>query len=424
MGALPPFSAGGETIYGKLRRRAQVARRANPHALDYATGLPKLLPAAQAPTIDTSQTWANAAAVVSAGYSQAYPAATAGVVSPKFAYTGGWTTVYASSYVRLPEVTIYPTGTGNAGSNPAISAYCGRAHFTTDSPKFVIGGTNGGLMRVIVDGQYVSLATTAFPAATPSFVVLDFTATGGRASRDIIIEFQGVFNFLGLWFGPKDTYEPAVFTDSIRAAYFGDSISTASNAAVYGDFFCGVASDILGIQDTRSPSIGTTGYGVGTASLYKAEEHVFDIINQSPDIVFLTHNVNSFTFGWAATQPYWQSVYGQIRNWRASVPIFQIGVLNSASSGETNYAAAYAYEVAQKAYVTALAASDPNLFYVPVMTDLSPWIVGTGNTASLKNDGNRDIFYDQGGPHPNTAGHQYVGMRFAKGVLAAIAGKA
>lgn len=425
MGALPPFSAGGETIYGKLRRRAQVARRANPHALDYATGSLALLASTKAPTIDTSQTWANSAAVVSAGYSQAYPAATAGVVSPKFAYTGGWTTVYANTYVRLPEVTVYPTGAGNAGSNPAISAYCGRAHFTTNSPKFVVGGGNGNLMRVIVDGQYVSLAPTTFASQTPAFAVLDFSATGGRVSRDVILEFEGVFNFLGLWFGPTDTYEPAVFADSIRAAYFGDSISTGSNASVSGDCWVKVCSDILGIQDTRSPSIGSTGYGVGTASAYSAEQHVFDIINQSPDIVVLTHNVNSQAYGWTVTQPYWQSVYGQIRNWRASVPIFQVGVLNSATPTETNYVTAYAYEAAQSAYVKSLMGFDPNLFYVPIMTDpLSPWIVGTGNTVTPTNNGNRDVFYDQGGPHPNTAGHQYIGMRLAKGVLAAIAGKA
>ncbi|WP_395664554.1 SGNH/GDSL hydrolase family protein [Methylocella sp.] len=431
MGDFVPAAKAGETIYAKLRRMAADARRGNPHLIDPTTGLPALLPAAQAPTINLAPGYANTAAVVAAGYSQAIPAASSGVVSSKFAYTGGWPIVYASSYVRVPSVTQYSTGNGSAANNPPLNAMAWRVHFRTDAPIVVIAAVGNTPFRLLVNGQYVSLASSTMGASTPAFATLDFSSVGGRAMRDVAIEMWAASSFYGVWLKPVDSFEKKSWADPIRAAYYGDSITTGTAATYVGDCFAHVCGDALGIPDNWQIGVGSTGYGVGVANTsYAAEAHVFDITqNCQPDVVFLTHNVNSYqqaatgALSWAnVARPGFLSVYSQIRAWRPTVPIFQIGVLASYNSALDTYAVPY--ETAQKADVQAFAQSDPNLFYVPITTSEAPWVAGSGNSTALANNGNRDVLYDQAGPHPNTKGHQHIGLRLAAGALAAIAGKA
>ncbi|VFU10268.1 SGNH/GDSL hydrolase family protein [Methylocella tundrae] len=421
MGALPANVASGETIYAKIRRVAGVAKDNHPHMIDPTTGLPQLM--ANPPTI-TAGAYANQAAATTAGYSKVY---TALANQNIFYSTGGWTTWYATNYLRLPSTTVFPTGNGNAGSNPNIAASSGRHTFIADSAKFLVGTTGSSNFRLIVDGKYVSLSPIVSSAASPSLTLVDFTSVGGRQRRRISIETQSNTAFYGVDVGPTEGLYAVSSVDHIRYIQMGDSITfdtMTGTPAVPGDGFGHVMADRLGISDYRPAGNGGTGYAANNNGAgLRMQEHMFDALNWSPDIIGLCAGINDDSaFGWAASQPGLASCIGQARAYSATLPVLVFGVIGSAGGA---LAAAHAsWEASLSAYLSAL--NDPNIIYVPIVTDpAGPTFTGSGSVAAPAGDGNSDLYFAvSGSPHPNVAGHTHLGYRMADGVLTAIMGKA
>ncbi|WP_187148661.1 SGNH/GDSL hydrolase family protein [Methylocella silvestris] len=367
----------------------------------------------------TAGQFANNAAVVAAGYSHLEQALKNGGVNSVYYCTGGWPRFNATVYLVLPSGTTWSTGAGNAGSNPPLQALAPRIKFVTDSQKFVLGVT--GTFRLIVNGRYVSLAPYAASGTVPAYTLVDFTAVGGRQMRQVEIEMITATSFYGVWVGPAETIWAPASGDNLRWIQNGDSLTQSAGnlPGGPGDGYSEIMADHLGVSDYRAAGIGGVGYYANNGGVnYRMQEHMFDLLNYNPDVISLAGGVNDATFGFPLAQPGLASCIAQARAYSASMPIFVTGILAS-----VNDATALAWEIAQAAYVASL--NDPNLFFIPITTDANgPWITGAGNSAAPAGNGNRDVYYDSGGPHPPTIGHQYLGLRYAPGVLAAIAGKA
>ena len=57
--------------------------------------------------------------------------------------------------------------------------------------------------------------------------------------------------------------------------------------------------------------------------------------------------------------------------------------------------------------------SDDFALWIPVSTDVAPWMFGTGYTGATNNSGNSDVVIASDGTHPGDYGHEYIGARFA-----------
>ncbi len=405
----------GDTIYAELRNRYRQAYLNNPNTLDPLTNTVRLLDVGLQPVF-TSAAYANAAAANAAGFTRVLAAATGtqanGVDTKVFTYDGGFNLQQGLGLAPY-EVTSYPSGAGNQGSNPAISIYQNRISFWSNCVDLVIN-TVGSATRVLVNDRYLSASALNFGAGL-NFALFDFTTTGGREYRKFTIEFAGQpLRLFSVRVREFDTIWPDQV--DMQIGWFGDSLATGSNSTFTG--FVRVASDALGVQYATSSSIGGTGFGVGvTGTALQAQDHAFDVLRKfPPDVLVDCHNVNNQAQGFAYWKPFFDRWYYEVRASRPTLPIFVGGVMMSPDSAPTT---APQFEAAQRAYIEQLMVSDPNLFYVPIITaDGGPWLYGTGfnNTGS----GNRALFWNDAGAHPNTAGHYYLGRRWAQGIYKAI----
>jgi lysophospholipase L1-like esterase len=377
-----------------LKELARRARWDNPRTRPVAS---------DQPTITTGTT-------IPTGLTNAYRVSThAGL----FTFYGGREKTFATTFKRLPSVTLNAGTTGgNAGD--ADNQVAARIACTVDAAKFslrIVGSTNP--YRVMVDGYYISL-TGPVPGstATPNYITLDYTGTTGRKPRHVIIEMDQSQAFDGIHVGTTDmVYKCA--TTPFRLIALGDSFLDGSGATVKNDCLGRVMGDLLGVQDTWCSGSGGTGYiyDINDTRYTFRERLAVDVIPYSPH-VFATmgggNDVNS-----AALQVEVDLYLRQFRAACPGVPHFVFGVWPG-NSGPS------AANIAKEGYIKAAveAYGDPLTFFIPVCTDTNgSWMSGTGKTTAPTGTGNGDVYNSSDGTHPNTEGHKYLGMRAADAII-------
>jgi lysophospholipase L1-like esterase len=405
-------NVGSETIYGKLKRLARVARFDNPH----------LMPAMTSPPDISGSTTAPGA------LSKAYRYQT----NPTpFAFYGGNVVPYFTTFSRAWCVSRFGTGAGNVLSDPPRDGVAWRCEFMADASVICFAVNNNATtpFRFLVDGRYVSLTATMPPGGTSTYYIsLDFSAAGGRKIRRIVLEGELASAFLEARVGPTDSIYAVPNADRLRMVIGGDSFTAGVGASRIADGWAFVLADCLGIKDMWASGSGGTGYlnNVG-GTKFSLRERISDVIDPHPDIVGLAMGINDNASSVASVQAEVGLLLDAIRASMPMIPIFVFGVFK----GNIALATIQALENGLQAVVQTRMSGDPNLFFVPVTgtgssTD-NPWVFGTGRTGAPTGDGNSDLY--TGGAngadvtHPSPAGHFHLGYRAADAMIAAIANK-
>jgi lysophospholipase L1-like esterase len=188
-------------------------------------------------------------------------------------------------------------------------------------------------------------------------------------------------------------------------------------------------ADCVGIKDIWASGSGSTGYlNTAGGTKFTLRQRITDLTGPSPDIIGIAMGLNDAASPVANVQSELQLVLAAIRAVLPTTPIFVFGSF----LGNVAIATIQALEAGLKTTVDLAAASDQDLFFVPVtgigLPSDTPWIFGTGRSGATTGDGNADLY--TGGVngadavHPTTAGHLHIGFRAADGIMAAIANKA
>lgn len=331
-----------------------------------------------------------------------------------FNYYGGVRTNASGggvNYAKMLSVTV----------NGVLTSGPQRVEFVADSAKFVCrvseAGSTSGFYRLIVDGQFASLTAVTPPHAGFNYLVVDFTAAGGRKPRNIIIELGGASTFGGCdVLITEGIYNPG--GDAIiKAAVTGDSYAASGGIANSSDGWHIVMSDLLGLRNMESTAIGGTGL-LTSSSSGTAITRVSDITNFAPDVVFIILGGNDTAFTQAQITAALVAYVQAIRAVPATAKsvIFVFGIMRGNYSPDMT--AAVAAEQALQSGVTQLAQSGDKLtFFLPVATDPNGgWLTGTGNTTTPNGTGNDDVYISTDLVHPNEAGHVFLGHRAADAV--------
>ena len=190
MSALQPNATySGETIYGKIRRRALIAASGggNPRLIDPTTRAYKTLPSAQQPTI-TNPSYATLAAAQAAGWAvtsflnggaaaNGNPNTSSAIsLNPNFYVQGGTPYCGAANLTVVKSYTI---------PGPVYGTNTFRVSAIAYDAKIIIWLRGSGFYRFLVNDQYIGTQFTATPSGTNVWYVLDFTSIGGRAPRDM-----------------------------------------------------------------------------------------------------------------------------------------------------------------------------------------------------------------------------------------------
>lgn len=388
-----------ETIYGQMRRLASRAFYDNPHTIDPATDVPRLASGGDIPVISQTS-FTTIAAIRTGGYptEYSYSAAMPNVLIyptggfPAQKYIGAGNPWYFAAVTNgLPNGA--PTGGNiNMPGRPGLSQQAFRIRFRADASKLVLAVNGYSGWRIIVNGRYVDLTGVKTATATVSPLLLDWTGSGGRAKRDVIIEGYGaggVPAFYGVYCQATEGLVSMSKADRLTMIVCGDSItaSTGLPANAIVDNFAYVAGDCLGVSDVRAAGLGGTGYvGTSGGNTWAWPQHMFDVTDINPDIVVFACGTNdNGSFPIAQILSAAGSCFDQVRAKLPVVPIFVLGLIGGGTtSGLSPFEDAFAALVAGR--------NDPNLFLIPVLTDPAPWLTGSGNACAPTGDGNSDFY--------------------------------
>ncbi len=420
----------GETIYGKLRRK-YAKNRFNNRFYNPIMPTP--------PALTTSATQPGTGLTNITYFS---PSGGTQVPAGVFRFRGGvpvWNTVNNHG-IKFRE--------GHSGT--ALTTCFGVStliEFLLDAPQLWIRFDNGaGGFKLIVDDQYVSAIKTV-PGSTNIYVLIDFTAAGGRKMRKIGIDIESnVLGIHSIGMLPIDTLLPVGEGDEVNGGLIGDSFSTGTGAASQTDAYskvlaaafdmnmqvCGVGgtgwvNTSGGTQPTAAQVIYNLLPGVTWTTDSNYQSQPLEIFKPK-DCFFFNHGFNDQGIPDTAAVlsiPKMLDGIAQVRAVHPTAPIFVFG-LEAVWGAKPAYAAypnALAYEIAL--LNAAANTGDPNVIPVPMMTDSAgPVLWGTGNSGAPTGDGNSDVMRDgTNGVHPPAIGHITLGFAEADRLIKAIAGK-
>ncbi len=389
----------GESTYAKMRRLYANARIfGNPHSLDPTTGVPLLASGGDVPVI-TTPAYFSLAAITGAGYTRGYVYSAA--TSPSLIYTTGGIPLQKSVgslnwcfwvTTNGPPNGVPTGGNINNASKPGKSQQAFRVKFRADASKLIVEVAGYAGYRVIVNGRYVDLTGIKTTNNNISPLLLDWTGSGGRQKRDIIIEgygASGVPSLYGVYCLPGEGLLAMPTSDRLTMYVAGDSITAStglpSNAVC--DNFAYVAADFLGITDVRAGGLGGTGYlATSGGATWNWQQHIADITDANPDIVVFANGTNDFgNFTNAQILAAAGSCYDKVRAKLPTAPIFvMVSPGGATTTGLSPFEDAFAAMIAAR--------NDPNLFFIPMITDPAPWLTGSGNACVPTGDGNADYY--------------------------------
>jgi lysophospholipase L1-like esterase len=271
--------------------------------------------------------------------------------------------------------------------------------------------------RVIVDGQYASLAeTTPASVSNTSYVVLDFTAAGGRKVRRVIIESYQISYGSIMSVGPTATMQKpggAVKKMCVVADSWG--VGTASTIL---NCFPQYLGDLLGIANVENNGVPATGYlaNNGGANLTARQRIVPDVVPFAPDLLLITMGFNDATSNTTALQALQTEVTLTLQTVRQQPVLANIPIIVCPFGGNHFNTITFPTEAAIQAGVTA--SGSPFTYFIPTVNGPNgPWMTGTGNTSAPAGNGNCDIYISSDGTHPNDAGHAFLASRLCDEIM-------
>lgn len=277
-------------------------------------------------------------------------------------------------------------------------------------------------IRYYTDAIYHEVSYQA--SASPSFrmwvdgrrVTADFTSltNGGggtyrmrvtfadRRFREVKIESASMF-FSVITVGPTDTvYKPS--RPATVAAFIGDSITQGNQS----DNWAGICARQLGWDPIITGSQGTGYLATSGSHLAFSSRLTATVLNGTPDVVVFAGGINDPELGLQAAAT---SLFATTKAALPNSLLVAIGPWAPSTASATSQAAK------GTAIRTAVAATR-GMIYIDNLT--SPWITGSGNTGSLQNDGNADLYISADGTHPNQQGSIYLGTQVANAIYAAL----
>jgi lysophospholipase L1-like esterase len=266
--------------------------------------------------------------------------------------------------------------------------------------------------RVIVDGQYVSLAETALAVTGNfSFIVLDFTAAGGRKLRHVIIESYQAGYGSATSVGPTATLQKPG-APARKMAVMADSFGVGTASTIM-NCFPGYLGDLLGVPNVENNGVPATGYLANNAgaNLTTRQRIVPDIVPFAPDILLITTGFNDRGMDLTALQA---EVTTTMRTIRAQSALLYVPVIVCMFAGNHMTGAQPAGAAEQAIQAGVAAAADPLIYFIPTINGPNgPWLTGSGYQGATTGDGNCDIYISTDGTHPNDSGHAYLAGRLA-----------
>ena len=284
-----PF-LGGASVYRRLRSLASAAKvNGHPHVIDPATGLPQLAAGTNLPAV-SFPVYANAAAAIAAGYTQQIPFTP---TDARFYPTGGGLMTNAGKYFYACFTNVASTNVMYSGNSrgPMVQ----RLTFNPRASKVLIQIGTFTQFRLLINDRYLSLSVTTQPSTT-GFVLLDFTAVGGRLPRKVTVEIPFSFYMpANIFLLPQDELVPVSISDRFRMIVLGDSTVGASGSPTAADGWSQAMMDALGVSDGWNSSIGGTGYNSmnpALTGLNNLPSRIGDAINYPHDACMFAMNIN------------------------------------------------------------------------------------------------------------------------------------
>lgn len=277
-----------------------------------------------------------------------------------------------------------------------------------DAPKFAIKlGSNRKGVRIIIDGRYYSVSSYSF--ASDTWMVMDFTAVGGRTPRTIEVESgQDHMDFLGLYTTSQD--QPlAPPASNLRLGFLADSILAGS---AYGPFRGGgdigrLMSKSLGWDDPWNFSIGGTGDIATGGSYYTYGQRIPEILTRSVDGLIYMGSTNDRGQSAADIKAARKASLTAFRAGSAA-PIVVFGVLPVSDAALPAGSKNLDVENAIRDAVSEI--GDPLTYFIP-MTAASPIppITGTWNNSANPSSVNAPAYINQSDlVHPVDIGTAYI----------------
>lgn len=303
--------------------------------------------------------------------------------------------------------TITVVTNGNCSTTQTAGFYS--VSFWTDAPKFAITTNNATSLtwRVLINNQYVNLSGTVPANANPSYNEFDFSAAGGRLPRLVTFQSWQAVTVSGVYMTAIDSIWAPSRADNIRAIFVGDSIIQGTNVTV-PDLDCGnQVGQLLGWNDVWISAQGATGYIANdSGNGYPFVQRVTDVTSFSPDIVVVMGGTNdsgnSASVITAAVLAYLQA----LRAGLPTTPIIVTGIANSQGANALNINAENAIAAGVNAF------NDSRTYFIPIVTDTTPWFSGSGNVSAPSGSGNNDAYGYQV-PHFTQTGYSYLARKLA-----------
>lgn len=213
-----------------------------------------------------------------------------------YGYWGGQVYTYASIFRQFPVATVSPT-TGNV--TDSLSATAWRVETNVTSAKFAWHLLAGSSLnyRFIIDGFYASLAGTNVPGGGDQYVVLDFAAVGGNATRNVILEGQQGRAIIGVCGSAGNVIaypsnHPTIKT-SLLSLIPGDSVTAGTGPATSNDGPVPQLCDLLGASNCWASGVGGSGYvNTNSGAVPNFGQRLFDVTAYCQFLVINAFGVN------------------------------------------------------------------------------------------------------------------------------------
>ncbi len=299
---------------------------------------------------------------------------------------------------------------GNGGNVfPGLEGFSAAVEFYTDalSVDLSFRPIGSSYARVLINDQYVSTTATAL-ASTNSLTYVNL-AFSGRTTRKVRVEFNGDCSYVGaavttqeaIW--APDDYAPKV-------SWFADSIGAGKGPSIVNDACLLQAGKLLGGWDIWQQSFPGSGY-ITPGNYTKMIDHIGDLSLASFDIVVFLASMNDNSLDPASVTA---AALACLRAARALLPKAVFIVFGGFGGATVPLSTVSATENNMSAAVAQFA--DPNTFFIPMATDVSPWLYGSGYPGHTDGTGNNDWYMSTDGWHPSDLGSAYVGRRMAAAI--------
>lgn len=339
---------------------------------------------------------------------------TFGATDAPFVSSGGRPTT-ASGRTTFPVVTPSSTRIDFAWRVETI--------VDAESVAFLLDSVTTNGYRFIVDGQYVSMATTTSAAGSQRYYRLQWPTKG---KRRVIVEGTRDLGFWGAavpddggCFLPSDG-------DGLRLFVVGDSDLFMQDFEPKGDAYGFVLGDFLGMRDTWCNGISATGFTVsGGGNSYGGRRADWTTLAaDSVDVLAIQMSYNDMTAG-PSDAVLKAAIATEIAQARAAHPNAIIVLFGCASWDDASTAAPLAAD--ELLAIEAITeANDPLVGFIPVYAvstasyrptygDSAAGDTGTGNTSR---------YVSNASGHMNIAGNAHYGEWLARRFIALLASMA